>query len=156
MNIYHLDPDWQDDALDFPDVSKQSLMGCFIAGGAQDDLPVGLRSAVTADQDFRATTTLAAWGTVPVAARGVLASDLTSALHTYPNCTSTEKTTTAAIVWSTLWPCVIEIAASEIDPTKRMGTRIRNRNRIPRTNPSNELQIASVVTPPTPYNAGAS
>jgi hypothetical protein len=116
-----------------------------------DGPAVDLQLVLTEDQDFRATTTPAAWGTALVA-RGAFAMDLHSAVHTYPNCRSAAKTTTAEIAWSRVRPCAIEIAASETDPTKRMGTSTRNRNQIPRTNPISVLQIASVVTPPTPYN----
>ena len=115
-------------------------------GGPAMDLP----SAFTEDQDFRATTTPAVCGIAP-AARGAPTMDLNSALQTYPNWRSVAKITIAEIAWSKVWPCASEIAASEIDPMKTMGSRTRNRKRIPRTNPINVLQTASVVTPPTPY-----
>jgi hypothetical protein len=122
--------------------------------GRLADGPAGdwdLQFALTESQDFRVTTTPAACGTGLVA-RGALAMDLNSAVHKYPTCSSTAKTTAAETVRSRVWPCAIEIAASETDPTKRIGTSTRNRNQIPRTNPISVLKIASVVTPPTPYN----
>jgi hypothetical protein len=74
-------PVWQDAGLVFiPDVRKQPLKVC-LTGAVRDEPPVELRSALTEDQDFGATTTPAAWGTARPA-RGALATDLNSAVHT--------------------------------------------------------------------------
>jgi len=44
------------------------------------------------------------------------------------------------------WPSAIPSTRRNIEPRKVIGSKIRNLNRVPRPNPTNVLQIASVVT----------
>ena len=68
MNIYHLEGFCRTLGRFTADAAKAATDGCFLGDAVGEGPPEDLRSAHTADQDFRATTTPVAWGTVPVAA----------------------------------------------------------------------------------------